>query len=133
MRFSHSITGDGYVRRIFGSDTLPVIPRSNGEHLPCRRSGCAPIFCRASKTFGMRPSNSESDAVLVQRGDEMPQTENERRISLFPSVIVGLGGTGRRVCGYLKKTLQDRFGNVSPHVRLVAIDTKRTEEANDDL
>jgi len=63
----------------------------------------------------------------------MPQTENERRISLFPSVIVGLGGTGRRVCGYLKKTLQDRFGSVSPHVRLVAIDTKRAEEADDDL
>lgn len=63
----------------------------------------------------------------------MPRAESERRVSLFPSVIVGLGGTGRRVCGYLKKTFQERFGGIPPHVRLVGIDTKKAEEADDDL
>src|SRR3954471_11269579 len=52
-------------------------------------------------------------------------------IQLYPSVIVGLGGTGRTACGMLKRLLRDRTGKseTPKHLRILSIDSHRMEDS----
>jgi len=49
-----------------------------------------------------------------------------------PALVIGLGGTGQWVLTYIKRDLQEAFGQVPPNVRLICMDTETEPTARAD-